>query len=310
VSCFDPAELARLATVDVDHPHLADCLSCRRRLAADRETRSALRALPIPALSDRRRRELAAEIEAVAQAAPQPRRHTAAWAISAGAVAAALGLLLRPPHAVESLVIALPELATIEPIATGSSSVARLEVPPPLQAPRIEGNGATFRHVTGAARDAIALYDGVIEVDTRSGRDADVQVGDSVVRVDDATVKIRARGRAIVSVQVVVGAAHVTSAGRQVTVQRDAMWIAGPSAKQQSLAAFRDGWMALRAGRHREAMELFDRVTDPIVLEEATFWAAIAAQRSGDGALARARLDAFLRRFPSSPYVADLQPAP
>lgn len=305
MSCFDAAGIARVATTGEAHPHLAGCLACRRQLAADRATRTALRALPVPALGEARRKELAAELLAIAQHPVQPRRRTAPFAVTAGALAAAVALWVRP-LTVEEVPVSV-ELASSEPIATGTSSVIYLEAPPRLQAPRIEGSGATFRHVTGE-RDAIALYEGAIEVDTRATRDADVTIGGAVVRVSDAAVRIRARGRTIVSVQVVVGAAQVTVDGRQLTVQRDAIWIAGPSAKQQSLAAFRDGWMALREGKHHDAMTLFDRVTDPIVIEEATYWAAIAAQRSGDAELARTRLAAFLRRFPSSPYAAELQP--
>lgn len=303
VSCFDAAGIARVATTGDDHPHLAECLSCRRQLASDRATRTALRALPVPALGEARRKELAAELLAIAQHPVQPRRRTAAFALSAGALAAAAALWIRPPT-LEEVAVSV-QLSSSEPIATGTSSVMHLEAPPQLQAPQIEGSGATFRHVTGE-RDVIALYEGAIELDTRATRDADVTIGDAVVRVNDAAVKIRARGRTIVSVQVVVGSAQITVDGKQLTIQRDAMWLAGPSAKQQSLAAFRDGWMALRAGHHREAMEMFDRVTDPIVIEEATYWAAIAAQRSGDAELARVRLDGFLRRFPSSPYASDL----
>lgn len=302
MTCFDSAGIARAATLGDDHPHLAECLPCRRRLAADRSTRDRLRAIPVPALEDSRRRELAAELLAIAQHPLPPRRHTAAWAMSIGALAAAVALLVYRP-APEELSV-MPVFPSVEPIATTSSSVAHLEAPPQLAAPRIEGSGATFRHVIGD-RDTIALYDGAIEVDTRNTRDADVTIGEAIVRVTDAAVKIRAQGRSIVSVQVIFNSAEVTANGKQVTIQRDAMWLAGPSAKQQSLAAFRDGWMALRAGRHREAMALFDRVTDPIVIEEATYWAAIAAQRSGDAELARTRLEAFARRFPSSPYASE-----
>src|SRR5207237_329098 len=117
--------------------------------------------------------------------------------------------------------------------------------------------------------------------DTRDARNVDVRVGDAIVRIDGSSVRIRAHGRAIVSVQVVVGSAHVMASDRQLTLERDSVWLAEPPAKQRAIAAFRDGWIALREGRQREAIALFDRATDPSVAEEATYWAGIAAQRAG-----------------------------
>jgi len=75
------------------------------------------------------------------------------------------------------------------------------------------------------------------------------------------------------------------------------------------LAAFRIGWEALRERRFTDAIAAFDRATDPAVAEDATFWAAIAAQRAGDIADARKRLDGFLTRFPDSPRADDARKA-
>ena len=41
-------------------------------------------------------------------------------------------------------------------------------------------------------------------------------------------------------------------------------------------AAFRNGWEALRAERYRDAIAAFDRASDPVVAEDAAYWAAAA----------------------------------
>ena len=68
-----------------------------------------------------------------------------------------------------------------------------------------------------------------------------------------------------------------------------------------AVAAFHEGWVALHAKRYADAIAAFDRATDPAVVEDATFWAAIAAQRAGNIDEARKRLADFLARFPDSP---------
>ncbi len=112
--------------------------------------------------------------------------------------------------------------------------------------------------------------------------------------------------------QLGVGADVTTSSNgdQHVTVQRDSVWLPGPTAAQRSLTAFRDAWLALRAGKNLEAIELFDRVTDPVAREEASYWAAVAAKRSGDTRLAADRIAQFLREFPSSQYAIELGVAP
>ena len=42
-------------------------------------------------------------------------------------------------------------------------------------------------------------------------------------------------------------------------------------------------------------------MTDPVVAEDAAFWAAIATERAGDSDGAATRLRTFLDRFPASP---------
>lgn len=76
-------------------------------------------------------------------------------------------------------------------------------------------------------------------------------------------------------------------------ISRDELW-------QADNEVFHTAWRALRDGRNREAIALFDRAEDPAVAEEASYWAAVAARRDGDCDEARRRFAAFLAQFPSS----------
>lgn len=310
MSCLDAARIAQVVTTGLEDPHVADCLDCRRRMELDRRTRDALRRMPAPRMSPAHRAEMAAELLARIQLAPPPPRRRRALVFSAAAaataLAAALAAALAWPRA-ESATSATLSFPGHEAPTLRSSSVAVLEEPPVMAAPRLEvSGGAVLSRRVGADRDVLSLSDGVIELDTRTARNTDVRVGDAVIRVDDAAVKITARQRTIVSVQVIVGAARITSADQHVTVQRDSMWMPGPSAKQQSMSTFKDAWIALRACRNHEAIELFDRVTDPVAIEEAMYWAAVAAKRAGD-ADASERFARFLEKFPDSEYAAQLR---
>jgi hypothetical protein len=73
--------------------------------------------------------------------------------------------------------------------------------------------------------------------------------------------------------------------------------------RAESARAFQDGWAALHAGRDTDAIAAFDRATDPSVAEDATYWAAVAAERAGDVTNATRRMRDFLARFPGSPRV-------
>jgi TolA-binding protein len=83
--------------------------------------------------------------------------------------------------------------------------------------------------------------------------------------------------------------------------QPEQMPAAEPIAGSDSMAAFRRGWEALRAHHHAQAIAAFDLATDPVVAEDAAFWAAIATERAGDLDGAATRLRDFLDRFPGSP---------
>lgn len=309
--CLDAAQIAQAVTAEDDHPHVAECVDCRRRMDLDRQTRDALRRLHAPRMLPSHRKEMAAELLARVQQLPAPasmrRWRTSAVVVAATALAATVALVAawpRDPAATSAaLVFAAEETPTLH-----SSAVARFEAPPQLAAPTLEvSGGAVLSRRAGTDRDVLNLVDGVIELDTRTARNVDVHVGDALIRVDGAAVKITARKRTIISVQVVVGAARVISADQQVTLQRDSVWMPGPSAKQRSMSTFRDAWIALRAGNNREAMALFDRVTDPVAIEEAMYWAAVAAKRAGETDDASARFARFVQKFPASEYAAQIE---
>lgn len=318
---LDPGQIARAVTLGLDDPHLRECLDCRRRLEADRATRDALRGVPAPRLSSAHREALAAELLATAQHRParHPRRLGVTIAASASAVAIAAAVTLVAWWPRTEAADTAPAIASTGTEVTGVQawSVAHEDAPPAIAAPAIAATrGTTFRHATGGDHDVVTLVDGALELDTRFARSVDVRVGDSVVRVENAAVTIEARTRAIVSVRVIVGAARIDSPEQHVTLQRDSEWIPAPPArtvhvpteKARSLAAFRDAWIALRAGNNRDAMALFDSVTDDVALEEASYWAVIAARRAGDASLP-SRIARFLATFPQSEYASELRAA-
>lgn len=305
MTCLSAVQVARIASGELESSHPSECLTCRRRVDENRQTRQLLAALPVPRLT--RKHAIAAELFArIEQREPDRtpvRRYgwLAGGAVAATAAASML-LLVREPTTEPR-----PAIAITETIDVATSLAENEQVAPALPAPRLDASsGARISHVIGDERDIVTLTDGTLDIDTRASRDVDVRIGNTVVHIADAAVTVRARKQAIVNVHVVVGAAHIDAPDGHVTLERDALWTPTPSATQLSLAAFRDGWIALRAGQHREAIAQFDRVTDPVVLEEAMYWAVIAAHRAGDRDLARERTAAFLRAFPQSDYAASL----
>lgn len=74
---------------------------------------------------------------------------------------------------------------------------------------------------------------------------------------------------------------------------------------QRAMTEFRAGWAELHAEHFPEAIAHFDRATDPVVSEDATYWAAIACERAGKQDEAVTRLRAFVTAFPKSPRHAD-----
>lgn len=306
--CLQPRDIARAVTTGDVPGHAEECVECRRKLDAQRALGRALQALPMPRLDDARRRAIKAETMAVVgRRVP----HASAWRWSFAAAGLAAGALLvvgleRAPSAT----VEAPSVVASELVTPGDRYAAHDDVPPPPRAPTIAvGEDSVLSQTPGEQRDGIAFADGTLEIDTRGTRDVDARVGRTVVHVDDARVRIRARHHTIVSVEVVVGSARIDGPGQQVTLERHTLWTPEPPAATTALSVFRDAWVALRAGRDREAVTLFDRATDSSVVEEATYWAAVASLRAGDDAEARLRFAAFLEQFPSSPYAGKARAA-
>jgi TolA-binding protein len=111
----------------------------------------------------------------------------------------------------------------------------------------------------------------------------------------------------IVTAQVFAGTAEITEAGRTRIVEAGEVWT--PSAAASSLQEFRAGYELLRAGKFDEAVAAFDRATDPVVVEDAQFWAAIASERAGNKGESVRRLNAFMQAFPASPRLDDARAA-
>lgn len=323
MSCLPPRAIARLASDDDAHDlHLDACARCRDRVAAERGLRGLLRTLPAPRLEASHARELGAEVVARAQLRVTRGRHAhpaRLVALAAGlAAAAAVGIAVAvhavradaPTVAILPGELAAPAEAAAPPpvrITAREDPATADPAPPSLPAPRIATAGtARFTSFAAGARTFVALADGALELDTRGARAIEVRVGGDRVEVEEARVRVRARGRELIEVHVELGAARVIAEGQPLVLERGAVWVPTPRARPPELADFEAGWIALREGRNADAVARFDRVDDPVAREEAMFWAAIAARRAGDAVDADAREARFVAAYPDSIYRARL----
>jgi TolA-binding protein len=182
----------------------------------------------------------------------------------------------------------------------------------------------------------VHVTEGALVLNTRGRHATEVVAGAARIAVADAQVRVKVRGGKLIQVQVFAGAAELTAAGRTRIIATGEIWRAppepGPAGKPAGLTAapararapaalepprtpppavraFQIGWQALRDGRYPDAILAFDRATDAAVVEDARYWAAVAAARAGHQADAQARLRAFLQGFPSSPHAAQARAA-
>lgn len=162
---------------------------------------------------------------------------------------------------------------------------------------------ADFARATTSTRDVVTLREGQVAVDAVHARPVQVVAGQTRIQITRARAEITARSGVIEAVTVFAGSVEVTVGDRRRVIQAGMVWERELTelAPDESLRAFRDGWKALRAKRHAEAIAAFDRATDPVVAEDASYWAAIASERAGDRADAVRRYTDFLARFPQSP---------
>jgi TolA-binding protein len=191
------------------------------------------------------------------------------------------------------------------PVDRPSPSVPSADPPrPPAIAVAKLSGGARFGRATRKGRDVIDLHDGELTVDTRRTAPAEIQLGTTAIRVANAKVKVTARTGVLETVAVFAGSVELSSGARSTVVTAGTVWEAPaepPPDPVASLAAFREGWAALQKNQLAAAIAAFDRATDPIILEDASYWAAVATHRAGDRADARRRFVEFLARFPKSP---------
>jgi hypothetical protein len=137
------------------------------------------------------------------------------------------------------------------------------------------------------------------------------------VSITSGRAEVLAHDGVIVETHVLAGSAVVTDSGHRVVVNAGHVWKREtarppeppPPEPATSLAAFREGWAARDAGRDADAVAAFDRATDPVVAEEAKFWAAICAGRAGHREDSARRLRAFLEEYPSSTRAGDARNA-
>jgi hypothetical protein len=176
-----------------------------------------------------------------------------------------------------------------------------VEPVPLLPSARIDDHLAQVTRESVAGREVLRLTDGVVTVDSRDARDVEVRIAQATVLITDATVRVHARHGVITKIQVIVGSAQLVTPAKRVQIERGEIWSAEPALDTRSIRAFRDGWVALRTGRNLEAIALFDTATDPMVADDAAYWAAIAARRAGSPD-AMHRLTEFVSRYPHSPH--------
>jgi tetratricopeptide (TPR) repeat protein len=247
-----------------------DCLACRRALEEQRSVKALLAQVPAPTLAPDRRAQLAAEVMARADANDEvPRRSHRPFVVAVGAALLAAAVVLVVGSR-DSRVLGRRIEARVAPAAV----VELIPSPVPVGAPPITHDAV----VDPPAPPALAE------------RGMPPSSPPAPKKVDGA--------------RQVFGA---TTAKQQAAIERDTIDVEDTAVT--AVTAFRRGWEALRAQRYADAIAAFDRATAPAVAEDAAFWSAIAAQRSGDLDDARKRLDSFLSRFPASPRADDARHA-
>ncbi len=313
MACPAPARLAAAASgADAAGiAHAADCPHCATNIAEQRDLVAHARAaLPPPApLSDARRRALAAEVMAHADAASPAVDARPRILVAVGALAvAALALVVIEPHGPRDTAPEL-DVASIEPTQPITEQQTAALDPAPADERRpaeLVSRGADFVREQRDWADVITLRSGELAIDARDREPVTVIAGDTSVRIAKARVTVVARNNVIVTTHVFAGSAELTRGSRRQILSTGEIWTpprqpAEPTSPTASLDAFRTGWKALHAERYADAIAAFDRATDPVVLEDATFWAAIACERAGKPDEAARRLRSFIERFPASP---------
>ncbi|MEO7731514.1 MAG: hypothetical protein ABIY55_11115, partial [Kofleriaceae bacterium] len=219
------------------------------------------------------------------------------------AAAAVLALALWPaPHAtVAGVDLALAE-DTAPPAVRGV--IAEVVPAPPARLPALvrASGAAEFTRLTVEDREVLELRNGTVTVDARNAREVEITMRGTTVHVEDAKICVGARAGVIGTVTVFAGSAEVTSRGKLVVVEAGMVWVPDAVGPSTALREFRAGWAALRDGNLRVAVDAFDRARDPVVAEDAAYWAGVAVERLGDRRDAARRFAGFVELLPGSPH--------
>jgi hypothetical protein len=251
--------------------------------------------LPWKPLSEDHRRRLAAEVMAQADVADVAvvRSRRRGWAVAAALVAAAaLAMFVGTRREIGTHAPAVSATESPELVETSGHWSAASESPPPA---------------TPELRGVVQLHDGELTIDTREREAVTIVTGTTRVTITGSRATVVARRGVIVTTRVFAGTAEIREAGQTRIVEAGEIWT--PSPAKSSLQSFRAGYELLRDGKFEEAIEELDSATDPVVLEDAQFWAAIAYERLGKKAEAAERLEAFMAAFPASPRLDDARSA-
>jgi hypothetical protein len=314
VSCPTPARLAAAVSGEdaATLAHAHDCVTCRGILVGQRDVVAAARMMRVPPLRAEHRAALMAEVIAQSDLEDmRPWRGERVMAIAASFVAAAavitIVVAMRGPR---GSVPEAPHVASVDEPAVETASVMPLEkVAAPLRAAVVSVDADFAREQHGDV-DVVTLRDGVVSVDATHSEPVTIVAGDTRVTIASSRAEVVARHGVIVTTHVFAGTAEVSANGRSQVIDAGDVWMRDPERPQvpatqakvgDSLAAFRIGWEQLREHHYPQAIAAFDRAIDPVVAEDAAFWAAIASERVGDNDGAATRLRAFLERFPTSP---------
>lgn len=321
MSCPSAARLAAAATGEDDAIllHIAECIACQTTFEEQRAIRSAISRIPAVRLSPVRRESLAAEVMARADALPAARRSRWPWLGASLAAAAAVVVVVAMSSREHVTTPAIVGEPSSEPVANRVIAT-QPETSPPLPPAtvdraraKLDGDGDYSRE--GNDDDVVRLRAGSLTVDALDARPVRVVTGDTAIAVTRGKLRVVATKGVIKQVSVFAGSAEVTIDGRRHVIEAGMVWERDQAthdaeqARAESLAAFRDGWTALRAGRNADAIVAFDRATDPTIAEDAVYWAAIASERAGDQVDALRRYRDLLARFPQSARATDARTA-
>ncbi len=345
--CPDAGQLARAASVadDVVAAHALDCPRCGAAIDAARALVALARAMPAPALTAARRRQLADAVQVAADVRDDARRDDVAHArprrarylLASVLALAAGGVAWSFVHGPDRSPAVAPRPAAPTPappspatpespppdlplVAASGAGAVRSPAPVGARASVVGVAGADFERVEAADEDRLLLRRGLIRVDggDTPARAVRIVTAGAELRGQGARFEARGDRRGLRVVRVFAGTVEITEGARRVVVSPGETWTweAPPAAAPVVAAAapaeaprithFQQGWTALRAGDFAAAATALDAARDERGVEEdAAYWAAVAWARAGDTTRARRRFEEFLVRFAASPRAGE-----